>query len=125
MLVVTEFGRTAAMNGTRGTDHGTGGAAFLVGGAVRGGRVTADWPGLGQRRAPSQRADARLNPHGGDPFRTPGAPCREAASEPGLQQQPATAVPQPVPASAAEPLCAAQDWGAAPGSVQPFARPWA
>jgi uncharacterized protein (DUF1501 family) len=48
VLVVTEFGRTAAMNGTRGTDHGTGGCAFLVGGAVRGGRVVADWPGLGQ-----------------------------------------------------------------------------
>ena len=46
VLVVTEFGRTAAMNGTRGTDHGTGGCAFLVGGAVRGGRVVADWPGL-------------------------------------------------------------------------------
>jgi len=46
VLVVTEFGRTAAMNGTRGTDHGTGGCAFLVGGAVRGGRVIADWPGL-------------------------------------------------------------------------------
>jgi len=45
-LVVTEFGRTAAMNGTRGTDHGTGGCAFLAGGAVRGGRVIADWPGL-------------------------------------------------------------------------------
>jgi uncharacterized protein (DUF1501 family) len=48
VLVVTEFGRTAAMNGTRGTDHGTGGCAFLVGGAVRGGRVIADWPGLGR-----------------------------------------------------------------------------
>jgi uncharacterized protein (DUF1501 family) len=46
VLVVTEFGRTAAMNGTRGTDHGTGGCAFLVGGPVRGGRVIADWPGL-------------------------------------------------------------------------------
>jgi uncharacterized protein (DUF1501 family) len=46
VLVVTEFGRTAAMNGTRGTDHGTGGCAFLLGGAVRGGRVVADWPGL-------------------------------------------------------------------------------
>src|SRR5271168_4699266 len=46
VLIVTEFGRTAAMNGTRGTDHGTGGCAFLVGGAVRGGRVLADWPGL-------------------------------------------------------------------------------
>jgi len=46
ILVVTEFGRTAAMNGTRGTDHGTGGCAFLAGGAVRGGRVITDWPGL-------------------------------------------------------------------------------
>jgi len=48
VLVVTEFGRTAAMNGTRGTDHGTGGCAFLAGGAVRGGSVIADWPGLGR-----------------------------------------------------------------------------
>jgi uncharacterized protein (DUF1501 family) len=48
VLVVTEFGRTAAVNGTRGTDHGTGGCAFLLGGAVRGGRVVADWPGLGR-----------------------------------------------------------------------------
>jgi uncharacterized protein (DUF1501 family) len=46
VLVVTEFGRTAAMNGTRGTDHGTGTCAFLLGGAVHGGRVIADWPGL-------------------------------------------------------------------------------
>ena len=48
VMVVTEFGRTAAINGTRGTDHGTGGCAFLVGGAVRGGRVVTDWPGLGR-----------------------------------------------------------------------------
>jgi uncharacterized protein (DUF1501 family) len=46
VLLVTEFGRTAAVNGTRGTDHGTGSAAFLLGGAVNGGRVIADWPGL-------------------------------------------------------------------------------
>jgi len=46
VLVATEFGRTAAMNGTRGTDHGTGAAAFLLGGAVRGGRVIGEWPGL-------------------------------------------------------------------------------
>jgi uncharacterized protein (DUF1501 family) len=55
VLVVTEFGRTAAMNGTRGTDHGTGGCAFLAGGAVRGGRVIADWPGL----APAALLDNR------------------------------------------------------------------
>jgi uncharacterized protein (DUF1501 family) len=46
VLIMTEFGRTVAMNGTQGTDHGTGGAAFLLGGAVAGGRVLADWPGL-------------------------------------------------------------------------------
>jgi len=46
VLVATEFGRTAAINGTRGTDHGTGAAAFLLGGAVAGGRVITDWPGL-------------------------------------------------------------------------------
>lgn len=46
VLVATEFGRTVAANGTGGTDHGTGAAAMLVGGAVQGGRVIADWPGL-------------------------------------------------------------------------------
>ena len=46
VAVVTEFGRTVRVNGTRGTDHGTGTAAVLVGGAVNGGRVVADWPGL-------------------------------------------------------------------------------
>ena len=49
VLLVTEFGRTAAVNGTRGTDHGTAAAAFLLGGAVAGGRVLADWPGLSPR----------------------------------------------------------------------------
>jgi uncharacterized protein (DUF1501 family) len=46
VLVVTEFGRTVAVNGTAGTDHGTATCALLVGGAVAGGRVVADWPGL-------------------------------------------------------------------------------
>ncbi len=46
VLVATEFGRTVAVNGTRGTDHGTGAAAFLLGGGVKGGKVVADWPGL-------------------------------------------------------------------------------
>jgi len=49
VLVVTEFGREVAVNGTQGTDHGSGGAAFALGGAVRGGRVIADWPGLGPK----------------------------------------------------------------------------
>jgi len=46
VVVMTEFGRTAAINGNEGTDHGTATTAFLLGGAVKGGRVLADWPGL-------------------------------------------------------------------------------
>ena len=46
VLAATEFGRTVAVNGTGGTDHGTGGVAILAGGGVQGGRVIADWPGL-------------------------------------------------------------------------------
>jgi uncharacterized protein (DUF1501 family) len=46
VAVVTEFGRTVAVNGTRGTDHGTASAAILLGGAVAGGRIITDWPGL-------------------------------------------------------------------------------
>ena len=46
VAVVTEFGRTVHVNGTRGTDHGTATATILLGGAVDGGRVVADWPGL-------------------------------------------------------------------------------
>jgi uncharacterized protein (DUF1501 family) len=49
VLLATEFGRTAATNGTRGTDHGTATVAFLLGGAVQGGRVLTDWPGLSSR----------------------------------------------------------------------------
>jgi uncharacterized protein (DUF1501 family) len=46
VVVVTEFGRTARINGTEGTDHGTATVALLAGGALKGGRVIADWPGL-------------------------------------------------------------------------------
>jgi uncharacterized protein (DUF1501 family) len=46
VLVITEFGRTARVNGTGGTDHGTATVAFVLGGRVAGGRVHADWPGL-------------------------------------------------------------------------------
>jgi uncharacterized protein (DUF1501 family) len=46
VALVTEFGRTARINGTDGTDHGTATVALLVGGALKGGRVVADWPGL-------------------------------------------------------------------------------
>jgi uncharacterized protein (DUF1501 family) len=55
VLVATEFGRTVAVNGTGGTDHGTGTAAMLFGGGVKGGRVLADWPGL----APANLLDGR------------------------------------------------------------------
>lgn len=47
VLAMTEFGRTARENGSAGTDHGTGGALLMAGGAVKGGRVYGDWPGLG------------------------------------------------------------------------------
>ena len=54
VVVVSEFGREVAVNGTLGTDHGSGGVAFVLGGAVRGG-VVADWPGL----ARAQRFEGR------------------------------------------------------------------
>jgi uncharacterized protein (DUF1501 family) len=46
VVVATEFGRTARINGTEGTDHGTGTIALLAGGAIKGGRVITDWPSL-------------------------------------------------------------------------------
>jgi len=67
VLIATEFGRTAAANGTGGTDHGTAAAALLAGGAVNGGRVLADWPGLsstalheGRDLAPTLDLDALI-----------------------------------------------------------------
>jgi len=52
VIAATEFGRTVSINGTGGTDHGTGTVAMLFGGTVAGGRVVADWPGL--KRAQQQ-----------------------------------------------------------------------
>ena len=49
VVVCSEFGREVAVNGTQGTDHGTGGVGFVLGGAVNGGRVIADWPGLAKK----------------------------------------------------------------------------
>lgn len=46
IIITTEFGRTVAVNGTQGTDHGTGSAVMLVGGAINGGKVHGQWPGL-------------------------------------------------------------------------------
>ncbi|WNC73054.1 DUF1501 domain-containing protein [Thalassotalea psychrophila] len=50
VIVATEFGRTAKENGTGGTDHGTGSAMFIAGGAVQGGKVLGDWPGLAKEQ---------------------------------------------------------------------------
>jgi uncharacterized protein (DUF1501 family) len=55
VAIVTEFGRTARINGTDGTDHGTATIALLAGGALKGGRVIANWPGL----KPAQLHDGR------------------------------------------------------------------
>lgn len=64
VLAMTEFGRTVAVNGTDGTDHGTGGAMFLAGGAIRGGKIYGTWPGLSEadlfnRRDLNPTADVR------------------------------------------------------------------
>ena len=59
VVAVTEFGRTVHINGTTGTDHGTGTVAFLAGGALKGGRILADWPGL---RAPDLYENRDLRP---------------------------------------------------------------
>jgi uncharacterized protein (DUF1501 family) len=58
VMLATEFGRTVKPNGNGGTDHGTGGASFLLGGAVSGGKVEAQWTGLD----PSQLQDGRDQP---------------------------------------------------------------
>ena len=50
VVAVSEFGRTVAANGTGGSDHGTAGAALVLGGAVKGGRVIVDWPGLAKEK---------------------------------------------------------------------------
>ena len=47
ILTMSEFGRSVAENGSRGTDHGHGNAMFVIGGSVEGGRVYGRWPGIG------------------------------------------------------------------------------
>lgn len=61
VVICSEFGRTAAQNGTGGTDHGTGGLMMLAGGAVAGGRLHGDWPGLGRSALFEQRDLAPAN----------------------------------------------------------------
>jgi uncharacterized protein (DUF1501 family) len=94
VLVATEFGRTAAANGTGGTDHGTGSVAMVLGGAVQGGRVIADWPGLAPRELyegrdlkPTTSLDALIagcasESLGLDPQRTAAALFGKAAQTP-------------------------------------------
>ena len=48
VVAMTEFGRTVRANGTGGTDHGTGGLRIMAGGALRGGQVVTEWPGLSE-----------------------------------------------------------------------------
>lgn len=55
VIIATEFGRTAKENGTAGTDHGTASAMFLAGGAINGGKVLGDWPGLSNDKLFEQR----------------------------------------------------------------------
>lgn len=55
LIAMTEFGRTARENGTKGTDHGTGGVMLMAGGAVRGGKVYGRWPGLADSDLYDQR----------------------------------------------------------------------
>ncbi len=55
LLAMTEFGRTVAENGSKGTDHGTGGAMLMAGGALRGGRVLGQWPGLAEEALYARR----------------------------------------------------------------------
>ena len=61
VMVVSEFGRTAAENGSNGTDHGTGGLAILAGGAVRGGKIRGKWPGLSRKALFAERDLAPTN----------------------------------------------------------------
>ena len=61
MIAITEFGRTARVNGTHGTDHGTATVALLAGGALAGGRVIADWPSLSRQASTKAAIFIRLS----------------------------------------------------------------
>ena len=61
VIIVSEFGRTVAANGTRGTDHGTGGLAFLLGGSVKGGKIIGKWPGIAEQHQYQNRDLAPVN----------------------------------------------------------------
>ena len=85
VAVVTEFGRTARINGTDGTDHGTATVALLAGGALKGGRVVADWPGLKPAKLHEGRdlkADHRSARRAQGPAQGPPARRRHRARRP-------------------------------------------
>lgn len=63
VMIMTEFGRTVRANGAGGTDHGTAGTAFLLGGAVNGGRLVGDWPGLSQLHENRDLIPANVTEH--------------------------------------------------------------
>jgi uncharacterized protein (DUF1501 family) len=59
VVMATEFGRTARVNGTAGTDHGTASTAILLGGALKPGGIVGDWPTLAQNRDTAPTLDMR------------------------------------------------------------------
>jgi uncharacterized protein (DUF1501 family) len=61
IMIASEFGRTAAENGSQGTDHGTGGLSIIMGGNVAGGKIVGDWPGLDHTRLYEKRDLAPTN----------------------------------------------------------------
>ncbi|MEL7106321.1 MAG: DUF1501 domain-containing protein [Pseudomonadota bacterium] len=98
VLCLTEFGRTVRENGSGGTDHGTGGAAIFAGGALKGGQIMGDWPGLGDGalyqdrdlmptrdvRAYAAHAIAALLPVGTSTIESRVFPGLEMGADPGL-----------------------------------------
>ena len=80
VTLITEFGRTARINGTDGTDHGTGTVALLVGGALKGGRVIADWPGVKESNSIREpRPQAHDRPARRAEGSAPGSPARRGS----------------------------------------------
>ncbi|NEO13692.1 MULTISPECIES: DUF1501 domain-containing protein [unclassified Moorena] len=55
IVVMSEFGRTLAENGNKGTDHGHGNVMWVLGGGVRGGKVYGEWPGLAESQLYEKR----------------------------------------------------------------------
>ena len=88
VAVVTEFGRTARINGTEGTDHGTATVTFLAGGAFKRGRVIADWPGLKDAICTTGATESHYRParRAQRPAQGPPAREREGARRRGIRR---------------------------------------